>query len=160
MYIDQNKLLLGFMEKDYHQISLISPHNGFQIQNYIDLCLQFCQDSSFQHPHFPHRCNVANRPLFYRYFHGKCTDDFHYLITIVSYFIHKLRNSTSTEINHPHFPRVTNVRIKFHTNCIFLKFFHLRDSRLTTSLNILISSNHRSIIIYPLYLHNLNFKKY
>lgn len=167
MYIDQSKLLLGFMEKDYHQIFLMSSYNGFKIQNDKDLCLQFCHDLSFQHP-LSHRCNVANRSLFYLYFHGKCSDDFHCLITIVSYFTHETRDSTSTELNHPHFPRVTNVRIKFHTNCFFPKILPLKRLRpnnffeliSSNHRSILISSYHRSIIIYPLYFYNLNFNKY
>ena len=63
-----------------------------------------------------HRREVASLALFYRYFHGKCSDELHALVPKVQKFSSMTRFATSTLQNHPHFLRLPNIRRKFHTD--------------------------------------------
>lgn len=43
--------------------------------------------------------------LHYRYFHGKCSEEYNFLVLPIQAFIDRTRRATSTETNHPSFHR-------------------------------------------------------
>lgn len=61
------------------------------------------------------RCNVTYLSLLCHYFHDKCSDELFFFWG----FIPRTCFATSTELTHPCFPRVPNLRRKFHSDSFF-----------------------------------------
>lgn len=72
-----------------------------------------------------------------RYFHGKGSDDLQSLVPPVQTFTARTRQTPSTELNHPHFLRISNVRRKFHSDNFFFQalLIYGTNPRLDISLN-------------------------
>ena len=65
-----------------------------------------------------HRRNVASLSLFYRYFHGKCSDELHSLVPPIREFSRNTRFAKSTT-SHPYFLQLPFTRCVFHSNSFF-----------------------------------------
>ena len=65
-----------------------------------------------------HRRNVASLSLFYRYFHGKCSDELHSLVPPIREFTRSTRFSESAS-SHPYFLKLPRTRCAFHANSFF-----------------------------------------
>lgn len=74
-----------------------------------------------------HRRSVAKRWLFHCYFYGKCSDKSS-ILSCHSFRPLLLGHATLTELNHPYFLRVPNVRTKFYQES-----FSLRTTTTTTT---------------------------
>ena len=64
------------------------------------------------------RSNVASLSLFYRYFHGKCSDELHSLVPPIREFSRNTRFAKSTT-SHPYFLQLPFTRCVFHSNNFF-----------------------------------------
>ena len=66
-------------------------------------------------PPLSHRRNVATLALFYRYFHGKCSDELHSLVPLERNFRVRTRFAMTSK-SHPHFLTVPRTRCNFHAD--------------------------------------------
>ena len=73
----------------------------------------------------PHRRNVASLSLFYRYFHGKCSDELHSLVPPIRSFPVRTRFAVSV---HPFFVDIPKIRTKFHMDSFFPRTSSLWNS--------------------------------
>lgn len=105
-----------------------------------------------------HRQYVVSISLFYHYFHGKCPDKLHSLVTSTLTLSAKFYHAAYIETNQPHFLRIPSVGSKFHSDSFFPKLLPCRtegfqeDSFPVTTM--LTSSNLDLTIIFPYILIN------
>lgn len=62
----------------------------------------------------------AHRAQDFYYSFSKCSHELHSLNQPVQIFIVRTRHAPSTDVNHPYFLGVLNVRKKFHVEAVFL----------------------------------------
>ena len=74
-----------------------------------------------------HRRNVASLALFYRYFHGKCSDELHSLVPKERLFLRSTRFAETSQ-SHPHFLAIPESRRVFHSKSFFLRVAVLWNS--------------------------------
>ena len=60
------------------------------------------------------RRDVASLALFYRYYHGLCSEELHSIVPPLKTFGRTTRSSTSIQVNHPHYILAPRVNRNFH----------------------------------------------
>ena len=65
------------------------------------------------------RRDVASLALFYRYFHGLCSEELHSIVPPLKTFGRTTRSSTSIQVNHPHYILAPRVNRNFHGDSFF-----------------------------------------
>ena len=67
------------------------------------------------------RRDVASLALFYRYYHGLCSDELHSIVLPLKTFEHT--NRSSIQVNHPHYILAPRLNRKFHGDSFSLECF-------------------------------------
>lgn len=96
--------------------------------------------------------------LLWRYFHGKCTNDFQSLSPPVKTFTARTRRATSTELKRPHFFRIPKSKQKFPLSFSQEPLLCGKDSHLDASLKttFLATSRYGPAVIHPVPINNLS----
>ena len=65
------------------------------------------------------RRDVASLALFYRYYHGLCSEELHSIVPPLKTFERTTRSSRSIQVNHPHYLLAPRVNRNFHGDSFF-----------------------------------------
>ena len=65
------------------------------------------------------RRDVASLALFYRYYHGLCSEELHSIVPPLKTFERTTRSSRTIQVNHPHYILAPRVNRKFHGDSFF-----------------------------------------